>query len=103
MVTFSNETVNIKNRKIQSDRDENSTEIEATQPTTSSSFQNKYNLTKLLKAIYNHMEQLRYKMQIEMYKKCTTNEWLLVAILIDKILFFIYCFIVILCTTTLFK
>lgn len=63
----------------------------------------KQSLTKLLKRIHEHMEQIRYRMQKETYKNCTSNEWLLVGSLVDKILFFVYCSIVIFCTLTIFR
>jgi len=47
-------------------------------------------LTKLLKKIYRHTDQMRYRFQQDAYKECAKNEWFLVASLIDKILFFIY-------------
>ena len=34
-----------------------------------------YSFTKLLKKIYEHMEQVRYRMQKDTYKQCTNNEW----------------------------
>ena len=60
-------------------------------------------LTKILKSIYDHVNQIRDRMQIEAYKQCSSNEWLLVAILVDKIFFFIYCFNVVIVTTNIFK
>ena len=64
---------------------------------------NKFGFTKLLKKIYDHLEHIKYKLQIETYRKSTNNEWLLVALLIDKILFLAYCLIVIISTMTIFK
>ena len=63
----------------------------------------KHSFTKLLKNIYEHMDQIRYRLQKDTYKRCTNNEWLLVGTLVDKILFFAYCSIVIFCTMTIFK
>lgn len=63
----------------------------------------KFNLSKLLRKVYDHMEQLRYRMQRETFKQCVNNEWLLVGTLVDKILFFTYCSIVIFCTLTIFS
>jgi hypothetical protein len=62
-----------------------------------------FTLTKLLKKTMIHLEQLRYKMQKETYKKCKNNEWLLVGVLADKIFFLIYCSIIIISTMTIFK
>lgn len=63
----------------------------------------KMTLTCLLKSIYDHMEQIRYRIQRDTFLQCACNEWLLVGTLVDKILFFIYCSIVIFCTLTIFK
>lgn len=60
-------------------------------------------LTRLLKNIYDHMEQIRYRLQKDTYRRCVNNEWLLVGTLVDKILFFAYCSIVITCTLIIFK
>lgn len=61
------------------------------------------NLTKVLKKIYENIEQIRYRMQIDTYNTCKNNEWLLVGTLFDKILFFVYCTIVIFSTFTIFR
>lgn len=60
-------------------------------------------LVKCLKVIYDNIDQIRYKVQIDTYNSCKDNEWLLVGVLIDKILFFVYCIIVITSTLTIFK
>lgn len=71
--------------------------------TATSAGRSNLTLTKLLKKTLNHMEQLRYKMQKETYKKCKNNEWLLVGILMDKIFFLIYCSVIIISTMSIFK
>ncbi len=79
---------------------------ESQQPPTQSlrlAADSKLTLTKLLKSIYDHMEQVRYRIQKDTYRQCVSNEWLLVGTLVDKILFFVYCSIVIFCTLTIFK
>lgn len=63
----------------------------------------KMTLTRLLKNIYDHMEQIRYRLQRDTYKRYVNNEWLLVGTLVDKILFFVYCSVVIFCTLSIFK
>lgn len=63
----------------------------------------KYNFTKLLKKIYEQMDQLKYKMQRDTYRNCINNEWMLIGTLLDKVLFFVYCGIVIFTTMTIFK
>ena len=62
-----------------------------------------FSFTVLLRKCYNHLEQLRYKLQLQTYAQCTNNEWLLVAIFMDKILFFIYFIIVFFSLITIFK
>jgi len=62
-----------------------------------------FSFTVLLRKCYNHLEQLRYKLQLQTYSQCTKNEWLLVAIFMDKILFFIYLIIVFFTLITIFK
>jgi hypothetical protein len=61
------------------------------------------NFTRLLTKMYNHMDQLRYRMQRETFKKCTNNEWLLVATLVNKILFLTYFMIIFFTTKAIFK
>ncbi|CAF0769090.1 unnamed protein product [Brachionus calyciflorus] len=63
----------------------------------------KNNLTKLLRQIYENIDQIRYRLQIDTYNSCKNNEWLLVGTLVDKILFFVYCTIVIISTFTILK
>lgn len=77
--------------------------VELSGNSSSSSSSNKTTLTRLLKNIYDHIEQIRYGIQKETYRRCVNNEWLLVGTLIDKILFFAYCSIVIVCTLVIFK
>jgi hypothetical protein len=60
-------------------------------------------LNKLLDGIYGHMDQLGYSVQRDNYKECINTEWLLIGVIMDKILFFVYCFIVILSTMVIFK
>ena len=60
-------------------------------------------LVKYLKVIYDNIDQIRYKVQIDTYNSCKDNEWLLVGVLIDKILFFVYCTIVISSTLSIFR
>jgi hypothetical protein len=62
-----------------------------------------YDLTRLLKKIYAHMEQLKYTFQRDTYELCKNDEWLFIALLIDKILFFFYCAIVVFATLSIFK
>ena len=74
------------------------TEANHNQQTVSS-----YTLSKLLKMIYGHMDQLGYTYQKENYRVCVNNEWLLIGVILDKILFFVYCSIVIFATMIIFK
>lgn len=92
----------IRNRDQSSNANSNGEDQE---PNDEQNLQNNRNLnfTKLLKKIYEHIEQVRYGLQRDTYKRCTHNEWLLVGTLIDKILFFLYCSIVIICTFTIFR
>ena len=76
----------------------NNTQTEANNPNVSS-----YTLSKLLKMIYGHMDQLGYTYQKENYRVCVNNEWLLIGVILDKILFFVYCSIVIFATMIIFK
>lgn len=68
-----------------------------------SSCSSKTTLTRLLKKIYDHIEQIRYAIQKDTYRRCVNNEWLLVGTLMDKMLFIAYFSIVIICTTVIFK
>ena len=63
----------------------------------------KYELSIILKKIYNQIDQLKYRMQKDTYKRCINNEWMLVGTLIDKILFLAYCVVVIVSTNSIFK
>jgi hypothetical protein len=63
----------------------------------------KYELSTVLRKIYNQIDQLKYRMQRDTYKRCINNEWMLVGTLIDKILFLAYCLIVIVSTNSIFK
>ena len=73
----------------------------ADQPHTSQA--KNYDLTKVLKKIYNQMDQLKYRMQKDTYRRCINNEWMLVGTLVDKILFFVFCGIVLFSTRSIFK
>lgn len=68
-----------------------------------SSGSSKTTLTRLLKKIYDHIEQIRYGIQKDTYRRCVNNEWLLVGTLMDKMLFIAYFSIVIICTTVIFR
>lgn len=70
---------------------------------STSAASSKTTLTRLLKNIYDHIEQIRYGIQKDTYRRCVNNEWLLVGTLVDKVLFFAYCSIVIFCTLVIFK
>ena len=63
----------------------------------------KYEFTRLCKSIHEQLAQLNDRMQVETFKACTRNEWLLVAILMDKVFFLVYCFIVVLVTSLVFR
>lgn len=99
------ETVTFRNRNGETDLEpttsntQTESEVKPAEPTNKPSL----NLTKLLKTTLGHMEQLRYKLQRDTYKKCKNNEWLLVGILMDKICFLIYCSIIIISTMSIFK
>jgi hypothetical protein len=94
----SNETARIQQQEQQED---------AGQPAVSASSTGQAqalpSLTRVLKKIHEHVDQMRYRMQKDTYKRCTNNEWLLVGTLVDRILFFTYCSIVIFCTMAIFK
>lgn len=101
------EDVTIRNRESNSTTrlDSGATATATNTPTAQHTNEAKqsFTLTKLLKKTMIHLEQLRYKMQKETYKKCKNNEWLLVGVLADKIFFLIYCSIIIISTMTIFK
>ena len=64
---------------------------------------NNYDLSRVLKNIYNQIDQLKYRLQRDTYRRCINNEWMLIGSLVDKILFFTYCIVVIVSTNLIFK
>lgn len=60
-------------------------------------------MRELLKKIYDHMQQIRYNYQKYSYKHNINNEWLLIASLIDRILFLTYTFVILVSTLTILR
>jgi hypothetical protein len=79
------------------------TNHDANNPQSDSTSSISYSLSKLLKMIHGHIDQLGYNYQKENYKLCVNNEWLLIGVILDKILFFVYCSVVIFATMIIFK
>ena len=71
--------------------------------TVESNDHNNYDLSLVLKKIYTQIDQLKYRLQKDTYRRCINNEWMLIGTLIDKILFFAYCLVVIVSTNSIFK
>jgi len=62
-----------------------------------------YQFTRICKSIHENLSHLDDQMQVKTFKKCTRNEWLLVANLVDKAFLLVYCFIVIMVTSLVFR
>ncbi len=57
----------------------------------------------LFKKVYEHLIQIRYSYQKFSYTTKLNNEWLLIASLVDRILFLLYCFVVIVSTLSILR
>ena len=99
MSELSEESASLRNRAQNNSTAEEAPAVAETSLTTT----NKYSISQSLKRVYDHMEQLRLMLQRDTYRRCANNEWLLVAALVDKLLFFAYCGIVVFTTINIFK
>ena len=64
---------------------------------------NNEKIKELFKKVYEHIQQIRFNYQRYSYKHNINNEWLLIATIIDRILFLIYTGIILLSTFTILK
>ena len=60
-------------------------------------------LKEVLKKIYEHLQQIHDTYQKRTFKEKHNNEWLLVASLVDRMLFIAYCFVIVLSVFTILK
>ena len=64
---------------------------------------NNEKMKELLKKVYEHTQQIRFNYQRYSYLNNINNEWLLIATIIDRILFLIYTGIILFSTFTILK
>ena len=86
-VTFEDEIAHIQNGLSSTEEDD----INET-PT------NNGKIKELLKKVYEHIQQIRFSYQRYSYKSNMNNEWLLIATIVDRILFLIYTGVILLST-----
>jgi len=70
---------------------------------TSSEEHPKTPLKEVLKKIYEHLQQIHDTYQKKTFKEKHNNEWLLVASLVDRMLFIAYCFVIVLSVFSILK
>lgn len=63
----------------------------------------KTRLKEVLKKIYEHLQHIHDTYQKRTFKEKHNNEWLLVASLVDRILFIAYCFVIVLSVISILK
>jgi hypothetical protein len=92
-----NESTSISTRQV------NSSTIDGPIETSNQTGNKNINSTVILKKIHNHIDQIRCHQDKKIYKNCSIIEWLFVASIIDKFLFFGYCTIVVISTISIFR
>lgn len=60
-------------------------------------------LNKVLKSINQHLNQIQYNQQKKSHENKINKEWCFVASIVDRVLFTLYCFIIIITTLNIWK